>query len=78
MLPQQFQWLIGDIVTKHITENTGWVVRTGVVAAMILAASVWFHNRLAAVELAQESQKTKIEMIYDIVKDVQQEVKRVK
>lgn len=60
---------------QQLSENTGWVVRTGAIAALMLAGAFWFHNRLAAVEVAQEAQKTKIDLIYDMVKDIKTAVK---
>lgn len=60
---------------QQFTENTGWVVRTGAIVALFLAGAFWFHNRLAAVEIAQEAQKTKLDMIYEMVKDIKEVVK---
>ena len=61
---------------QQFTENTGWVIRTGAIAGLFLAGAFWFHNRLAAVEVSQEAQKTKLDLIYEMVRDIRQEVKK--
>lgn len=57
----------------QIHEGTGWVIRTGVIAGLLCAGAFWFHNRLAAVEVAQAEAKTKVDMILDIVKDIRED-----
>jgi hypothetical protein len=65
------------IVTKQqISENTPWVIRTGVVAALLCAGAFWFHNRLSAVEANQVEYKTKVDMILEIVREIKSDIKR--
>jgi uncharacterized membrane protein YciS (DUF1049 family) len=61
---------------QQLSENTPWVIKTGVIAGLLLSGAVWFHSRLAAVEIAQEASKTKLDMIYEMVKDIKAEVKK--
>lgn len=61
---------------QQIHEGTGWVLRTGVIVSLLCCGAFWFHNRLAAVEVSQAEGKTKLDMIYDIVKDIRSEVKK--
>ena len=63
-------------MTKTITENSGVVIRWGVIAGAILALSVWFNTRLSSVEIAQAEQRTKVDMILDIVKDIRADIKK--
>lgn len=57
----------------QIHEGTGWVVRTSVIAGLLCAGAFWFHNRLAAVEIAQAEAKTQTSMILDIVKEIRED-----
>jgi hypothetical protein len=50
-------------MTKTITENTGVVIRYGVIGVLLLAALGTLHNRLSAVEIVQAEQKTDIKYI---------------
>lgn len=64
-------------MTKQVlSENTGWVVRTGAVVASVLLLCVWFNTRLSAVEIAQAESKTKVDMILDIVRDIRTDVRK--
>lgn len=60
---------------QQIHEGTGWVVRTGAIVALLCLGAAWFHNRLAAVEVAQAEAKTKVDMILDIVKGIREDVR---
>ena len=64
-------------MTKPVlSEGTGWVVRTGAVVASLLLLCVWFNTRLSAVEIAQAEYKTKVDMILDIVRNIQTDVRK--
>ena len=54
-------------MTKQITENTGLVIRWGVISAAILSVLVWFNTRISAVEISQAEQKSDIRHVLDAV-----------
>ena len=60
----------------QITEHTPWVIKTGVIVGCLMCLSVWFNSRLSAVEIAQAEQKTKVDMILDIVRDIRSDIKK--
>jgi hypothetical protein len=61
-------------MTKQISENSGILIRAGVLCAMVLSVSVWFHNRLTAVEMQQVEQKTDIRYIKESVDRIEKAV----
>jgi hypothetical protein len=63
-------------MTKNITENSGVVIRWGVIAGAVLALSIWFNTRLSSVEIAEAEQKAKVDLILDIVKDIRADIKK--
>jgi hypothetical protein len=63
-------------MTKALTENSPWIIRTGVVVACLVTLGIWFNSRLSAVEIAQAEQKTKVDMILDIVRDIRSDIKK--
>jgi hypothetical protein len=50
-------------MTKVISENSGVLIRWGVIAVALVTILVAFHSRIAAVEMQQVEQKTDIKYI---------------
>jgi hypothetical protein len=63
-------------MTKAITENTGVVIRYGVIGALLLAALGTLHTRLSAVEITQAEQKTDIKYIKESVDRIESKVSK--
>jgi hypothetical protein len=61
-------------MTKVITENSGVLIRWGVVGSLLLLVLVAFHNRISAVELQQVEQKTDIKYIKEAVDRIEARV----
>jgi len=59
-------------VTKHITENTPLILRAGVAVALLIGVTVWFNNRLSAVEVAQAEQRSDIRHVLEVVLELKQ------
>jgi uncharacterized membrane protein YciS (DUF1049 family) len=67
---------MGVMTKQQLSEHTPWVVKTGVIVGLLCAGAFWFHNRLAAVEVAQAESKTKVDMILDIVRDIRSDIRK--
>jgi hypothetical protein len=57
---------------QQVTENSGVVIRWGLIGALVLSLAVWFNTRLSAVEIQQVEQKTDIKHILEIVQELRQ------
>lgn len=56
---------------QQITENTPVVFKMTVIIGAILGVSIWFNNRLSAVEFTQIEQKTDIKYIKESVQRIE-------
>ena len=63
-------------MTKSIGENSGVIVRWGIIAAALVTVLLSYHTRISAVELQQVEQKTDIKYIKEAVDEIKQAVKK--
>ena len=61
---------------QQLQDSTGVVVRLGAIAAAVLGLGVFFHNRLAAVEIKQAEQARDVQYILEAVKDMKSTLER--
>jgi hypothetical protein len=64
-------------VTKALTENSGILLRAGVVVAGALSLGVWFNTRLSAVEAANLEVRKDVQYTQDSVREIKSDLKEV-
>jgi len=60
---------------RKISEGTAVVIKAGVIAGAIVLLSIWFHQRVNAVELKQVEQSTKLDAMAEVLRDIRADVK---